>query len=125
MGKAKIQYHPAFASGIELLMWEYQASLVIETEHELSRKPLKMDLLIVKKKEDVDIENEIGYIFRGHNIIEYKSPADELSIDQYSKVMAYAFLYKALGKTVNEVPVEEITVSIFRHSFPRKLFKSL
>lgn len=31
MGKAKIQYHPAFASGIELLMWEYQASLVIET----------------------------------------------------------------------------------------------
>ena len=125
MGKAKIQYHPAFASGIELLMWDYQASLVIETEHELSRKPLKMDLLIVKKKEDVDIENEIGYIFRGHNIIEYKSPADELSIDQYSKVMAYAFLYKALGKTVNEVPVEEITVSIFRHSFPRKLFKSL
>ena len=125
MGKAKIQYHPAFASGIELLMWEYQASLVIETEHELSRKPLKMDLLIIKKKEDVDIENEIGHIFRGHNIIEYKSPLDELSIDQYSKVMAYAFLYKALGKTVNEVPAEEITVSIFRHAFPRKLFKSL
>ena len=84
-----------------------------------------MDLLIIKKKEDVDIENEIGLIFRGHNIIEYKSPSDELSIDQYSKVMAYAFLYKALGKTVNEVPAEEITVSIFRHAFPRKLFKSL
>ena len=125
MGKAKIQYHPAFASGIELILWEYQTSLVIETEHELSRKPLKIDILIIKKKEDIEIDNEIGCIFRGYNIIEYKSPTDELSIDEYSKVMGYAFIYKSQGKSVNEIPAKEITVSIFRHVFPRELFKKL
>ena len=125
MDNAKIQYHPAFASGMELLLWEYQTLLIIETEHELSRKPLKIDILIIKKQEDVDIENEIGCIFRGHNIIEYKNPKDELSIDEYCKVMGYAFIYKTQGKTVNEIPADEITVSIFRHVFPRELFKSL
>ena len=122
MDNAKIQYHPAFASGMELLLWEYQTLLIIETEHELSRKPLKIDILIIKKQEDVDIENEIGCIFRGHNIIEYKNPKDELSIDEYSKVMGYAFIYKSQGKSVNEIPAKEITVSIFRHVFPIHLF---
>lgn len=125
MNRPKIQYHPAFASGLELVFWQYLTSLLIETEHELSRKPLKMDVLIVKKREDIEIGNEIGQIFRKHNIIEYKGPGDELSIDDYCKVMAYAFLYKSLGKGVNEIPIDQITVSIFRHAYPRELFRHL
>ena len=34
-------------------------------------------------------------------------------------------MYKGYGKTVNAIPAEELTVSIFRHTYPRKLFSEL
>ena len=39
-----------------------------------------MDLLIIEKRKGVQIQNEIGKIFRAHNIIEFKSPDDNLTI---------------------------------------------
>ena len=49
-----------------------------------------MDLLIIKKLSDVLIENEIGHIFKKYNVVEYKSPEDGLSIDDYYKAIDYA-----------------------------------
>ena len=37
--------------------------------------------------------------------------------------MGYACIYKGLGKHVNDIPVEELTVTIIREAYPRKLFK--
>ena len=34
-------------------------------------------------------------------------------------------LYKGMGKTVNAIPAEELTVSLFRHGKPRELFEHL
>lgn len=121
----KIQWHPGFYSGLEWELREYRDSLEFLTEYELSRKPLRMDMLIIKKAEGVFIDKTIAHIFRQHNIIEYKSPDDELSIDDYYKVLAYAFLYKSFGHKTNEIPAEELTVSIFRHRYPRELIESL
>ena len=45
----EIKYHPGFVGGMELLLWSYRESLHIEEEHYLSREPLRIDLLIVKK----------------------------------------------------------------------------
>ncbi len=59
------------------------------------------------------------------NVIEYKSPDDNLSIDDFFKTLAYACLYKGLGKSVNQIPGDEITVSIFRYRYPQKLFLEL
>ena len=56
--------------------------------------------------------------FRRHNIVEFKSPEDELSIDVFYKTQAYACLYKASGETVNAIPAEEITLSLFRDVYP-------
>lgn len=64
-------------------------------------------------------------IFKKYNVVEYKSPEDGLSIDGYYKTMGYACLYKGLGERVNERPAEEITVSIFRAGYPKKLFQEL
>ena len=41
------------------------------TEYNLNTKPLEIDLLVIKKESHVQIENEIGCLFRGHNIMEY------------------------------------------------------
>lgn len=35
------------------------------------------------------------------------------------------YSYKSLGKTVNAIPLHELTVSIFRHAFPREMLKML
>lgn len=120
-----IQWHPGFYGGIELEFVKYKKDLIYEQEHNLSKEPLRMDLLIIKKNKDVEIEDEIGRIFRKWNIVEYKSPSASLSIDDFYKAIAYAFLYKGLSETVNAVPAEELTVSIFRDTYPKELFEML
>ena len=46
--------------------------------------------MVIKKDTDVSIDNEIGEIFKEHNILEYKSPQDHLDIDTFYKVGAQA-----------------------------------
>ena len=123
--KTEIQWHPAFYGAAELELLSNREALEFQREYNLSKKPIQIDLLIVKKLADVQIENEIGRIFKKYNILEYKSPADRLTIDDYYKTMGYACFYKGLGDRVNQVPAEELTLSIFREAYPRELFKAL
>ena len=67
--------------------------------------------------------NEIGKIFRKFNILEYKSPRQQLDVDTFYKSTAYACLYKSYGETADERKAEEITVSIVRDGKPEKLFR--
>lgn len=82
---AKIQWHPAFCAAAELELRSNKGDLEFKREYNLSKKPLQMDLLIIEKRKGVQIQNEIGKIFRGHNIIEYKSPDDGMTIDDFSR----------------------------------------
>ncbi len=88
-------------------------------------KPLQIDCTVVKVKKNCRIKNEIGKIFRTHNIFEYKSPKDELNIDTFYKAVAYACLYKVLPKHVNEIPADELTVTLLRDRKPVKLLHEL
>lgn len=118
----KIQWHPAFVSAMNLELAQDRQSLIFEREYNLNMKPLEIDLLIIKKEKKVRIRNEVGYLFRLYNILEYKSPDDRLNIDTYYKAVAYGCLYKAYGKAVNEVKAKDITVSILRDAKPNGLF---
>ena len=84
-----------------------------------------MDLLIIEMLAPVAMENELGKIFRAHNVCEYKGPDDALNIDDYYKTLAYACLYKSSGQTVDAVPARDITVSLIRDAYPRKLMQTL
>ena len=123
MADKNIQWHPGFYAGIELELKAYHLSF--EQEHQLTRGPLSIDLLIIKKLMDEKIDNDIAEIFRRHNVVEFKSPEDELSIDVFFKTQAYAGLYKASGETVNEIPADEVTVSLFRDVYPREMADQL
>ena len=125
MGNAKIQWHPGFAAAMNLELKEYREGLIFEKEYNLNTKPLEIDLLIIKKEASIHIENDIGSFFRGHNILEYKSPEDSLDIDVFYKSEAYAGLYKSYGETINAVKADDITVTILRDSQPRGLFRNL
>ena len=43
-------WHPGFLGAMELEFIDYKDELIFEGEHQLSKEPLKMDLLIIKKK---------------------------------------------------------------------------
>lgn len=58
-------------------------------------------------------------------MIEYKSQEDNLTIDDFYKMVGYACLYKGYGQYVDQIPIAELTVSIFRESYPRKLLLTL
>lgn len=118
----KIQWHPGFAAAMDLELSANRKDLVYEKEYNLNTKPLEIDLLVIKKESHVRIKNEIGRLFRGHNIMEYKSPEDHLNIDTFYKAGAYASLYKSYGETVDGRKADDITVSMVREARPDGLF---
>ena len=121
----KIHWHPGFQGATE---WELKANkkdLTFEYDHPLSKEPLKMDALIIKKDPDVIIQNDIGKLFKPHNVVEYKGVGDALNIDVVYKALAYACLYKSLGDHVNEIPAEDVTITIMRAEYPKDLFDIL
>lgn len=125
MEAASIQWHPGFYGAAELEFISNKGDLEFQREFNLSKEPLRMDLLIIKKLSDVRLENEIGHIFKKYNVVEYKNPDDALTIDDYYKTVGYACLYKGLGETVDEIPAGELTISIFRESYPREMFQAM
>lgn len=92
-------------------------------EYEIGKEPVRIDMLIINNS--AVLTDSIGKFFKKYNVLEYKSPRDNLSIDDFYKAQGYACLYKGSAKAVNSIPIEEITVSLFRHIYPNKLFEEL
>ncbi|WP_405381102.1 flagellar biosynthesis protein FlgM [Phascolarctobacterium sp.] len=91
----------------------------------MKSKYVNIDLFIIKKTNDRVLQNDIGKLFLKDNICEYKGPGDYISIDDFYKAIAYACLYKSLGKTVDERPASQITISLIQETHPKLLFKIL
>ncbi len=120
---SQIDWHSGFAGGLSLSMRDYISVIRIEREILLTKEPIRMDFLVVKKNEGVLIDNALGRGFRKYNIIEYKNPKDELDIDVIWKIIGYAGIYKSLGRTVDEIPANELTMTLVRARRPRKLLR--
>lgn len=128
MSNELTQWHSAFCSAIKLELVDYKNDLDYLSELGLNSKPILIDLLVITKSEGTskkNINNEIGNIFKGHNIFEYKSPKDKLNIDTFFKGIAYACLYKTKGESVDEIKANDITLSFVRQAKPTNLFSQL
>lgn len=70
-------------------MKEYEEYLEFYEEYHLakSKESLRMDILVIQKLADLHISKRIGENFQRYNIVEYKSPNDNLSVDDYYKVI--------------------------------------
>lgn len=120
-----LQWHPANYAGLQIELADEKEFLIFEDEHQLGTKPKAIDILIIKKVQEHKIKKNIGRIFRKHNIIEYKSPDDYLSIDDFYKVYRYACFYKADTPSVNSIPIHELTITFISRQYPRKLLRHL
>ncbi|URZ03850.1 hypothetical protein [Clostridium felsineum] len=125
MSGDKIKWHPAFQAAIQLEFKEYKEYLEFSVEHQLTDEPLRIDIVVIKKLKEINIEKSIGKILKKYNVFEYKSPKDYISIDDYYKVKAYAYLYKVLNAKTNEISIEEITMTLVSSRKPKKLIKYL
>jgi hypothetical protein len=119
--KQAVTWHTAFYDAIRLVLYRYRDVLEFEFEHPLNSEPLRIDVVIIRKRGAAVIEKPVGAIFRGVNLIEYKSPRDYLAVEDFHKVGAYARLYSAL----NHVEITDMTVSFVEEAHPRKLLEYL
>ncbi len=120
-----IYWHPAFFAGIQIELLDDADNLEFESEHLLSKKPMQIDILIIKKENDRPVKKNIGRFFKKRNIIEYKSPDDSLSVDDFYKVYGYTCFYKSDTAAVNEIHLEELTITLVSESYPRELIRHL
>ena len=105
-----LQWHAAFFAGIQIELEEAEY-LIFENEHMLSTKPMQVDVLIIKKNSERAIQKNIGRIFRKYNIVEYKSPEDYLSVDDF---------YKEIFRVTDSNPLFCIfPVFLFQNNSPR------
>jgi hypothetical protein len=120
--ETRIAWHPAFYEAIQMELEPYKDALQFDYEYQLSSEPLRIDVIVIKKTKDIKIEKNIAAIFRGHNILEYKSPADYVSVKDFYKACSYVCLYIAIN---NEVSITDITLSFVESRYPRELLAHL
>lgn len=121
MAEGRLQWHPAFSAALHIELKEELENLYIEEEHTLSKKPMQIDLLVIKREKDIPVCKNIGRIFRQHNIIEYKGPDDYFGVNDFYKVYAYACFYQSDTEKVEEIDPEEITVTFVCNHYPQKM----
>jgi hypothetical protein len=103
---------------------KYQESgdVTLIDEFQLSRGPLRIDVLIIKKNRNIVLELLWARFFRKYNIIEYKSPVDGLpNIAAFDKLNGYARIYASQ----NNVKITDVTATIVCTKEPVALFKAL
>ena len=74
--KRRLSWHPAFGAVLRIELEKELDLLEIVDERQLTKEPLQMDVLVVKKEKGIRLEKNIGRIFKSYNIIEYKSPEE-------------------------------------------------
>ena len=125
MGKKMLHWHPAFQAALQVELAEDRPYLRFAEEYNLSKKPLRMDTLVIKLEPGHVIKKSIGKLFRQHNIVEYKSPEDYISINDFYKVMGYVCIYQSDTEKVMEIPPEELTVTFVCSHYPAALIRYL
>ncbi len=120
-----LQWHPAFSAVLHIEFEDELEHLYFHDEFPLSRQPMRMDILIIKKNPDIQLRKNIGQIFRTYNIIEYKPPGVSLSLNHFYKAYGYACFFQSDTEKECEIEPDEITITYVCYHYPRKLLKCL
>ena len=123
--KSYTQWHELFVGAMHLELREDAAHMEFNPELQLGEQPPAVDLLIIKKDPAIAVTNEIGRIFRVHNLVEYKSPADALTIRDFFKTVGYAGLYIGSEAVNSGAEPEDVTITFVRAGMPVKMMRAL
>ena len=115
----RIDWHSAFYDALRLELIEDKAYLEFEQEHLFNVNPLRADVVVIKKPANVELKKNIAKIFRGHNIIEFKSPEDHISVSDYIKTLSYPCIYQQELR----VSYTDVTLTLIETAHPTGLLK--
>lgn len=90
----------------------------------LYMKPVAAYLLAILKSPDVEIQNGIGKIFKGHNVIDYTFYDKKLDSEHLYKTIAYTCLYKTSRVEDDYIKTDNVTITIVSRDMPQQLFDS-
>ena len=113
-------WHSWFYALLRIVLHKFP-SLDIKREVVLGSQPPRADFIVVNDNGAIDFGLQIFSIFRKTNIIEFKSPDDELSKSVLWKVIGYAGFYIAKYRT----PSDDVTLTLLRGAKPVKLFSEM
>ena len=83
----------------------------------------RLDGLIIKVPESPPISTSIAKIFRQYNAVDYKGPDESMTVSNYFKALSYAY---SIPDYLNDpAAVNQITLTLVSHRFPRKLIHYL
>ncbi|MEW6609152.1 MAG: hypothetical protein AB1414_17200 [bacterium] len=90
----KKKWHPYFSNVLKHLLEPKGFS--VETEVEVGKMPLRIDIVVIKKGKDADVKSLplVFQSFTDYNVIEYKSPGDRFTRNDFDQLFAYVLLFK-------------------------------
>ena len=119
MSKERLNWHQAFYGAFQWELADYRDYLEFRYEEQLTTEPLRIDILVVKKKQNAPIAKNIAAIFRRDNVIEYKSPDDYVSVKSFNKTLAYCYLYAS----IHDLAITDISLTIVESRYPQKVIR--
>jgi len=117
-------YHNAAFDVFAYRLRKYRdnGDITLTDECQLSRGPMKIDIVIVKKNRAIELEPSWAKIFREHNLIEYKSPVDRApGLSTFDKLTGYARLYASQ----KSLKLTAVTATLVCAREPKKLLTAL
>ena len=118
-------WHSWMDTLLHIMLHRYYPDVDIIREFVLGSQPQRADFIVLKEKSVIDLELKIFAVFRKHNIVEFKSPDDELSIEVLWKTVSYTGSYIDYMKDKDPVSDNEVTITLIRGAKPIKLLKEL
>ena len=67
--KEYLQWHPAFFAHLKTEFSDEREKIELESEHNISSKPMQIDVLIRKRTNEI-LQQNIGRLFKKYNIID-------------------------------------------------------
>jgi hypothetical protein len=107
---------------LKLELQEYSENLVFQEEITLNKLPRRIDVLVLVLCGDIKIEKNLGKIFKGFNVFEYKSPNDTLTYYDFFTGLSYVMQYVSIEK--NAVSIDDMTLSFVCMRKPVELLKN-
>ena len=124
------QWHLPFQKALCVTLEADDGHYVISPERELTRKPLRIDFLILKKDSGWSIKSKFGKLLKNHTILEYKGATDRLGIEDIYKGLAYVSLYISSGtgdaeqlKKISNA--EDVLLMFVCSAYPKKVMEYL
>ena len=117
-------WHAAFETILRLAA-HGRKDIEIRAEVELGYAPPRADYMVLFKNGDEGLAGDAFALFKDINVIEYKRPSDAVNLRAVFKAIGYAQLLFGNAANEDDIPLDQVTVSLFHTGKAPQVLKTL